>query len=253
MLQRIALLMLFFIAPPLMAAELKITDVLMGTGARAEVFSTVKVHYTGWLMDGKKFDSSHDRDKPFSLTLGQGSVIPGWEKGILGMRKGGKRELIIPPELAYGKRGAGGVIPANATLRFEVELLEVTAAKFRNVDNVELKALLKTGTRIIDIRRAEEWKQTGVVAGSVLLTAFDGRGRPLKGFIGDLQKTVGKDDPFILICRTGNRTGVVSRALSEQLGYSQVINVTDGISGWIKDGNPVRKDCPKFVNQQKCS
>lgn len=234
------------------AADLKINELKQGKGAQAGVFSKVKVHYSGWLMDGTKFDSSVDRGEPFELVLGQGSVIPGWEQGLMGMRVGGKRELIIPPQLAYGKRGVGDVIPGNATLRFEVELLEMSAPKFDNIDNAELKDLLDKGTKIIDIRRPEEWKQTGVVKGSVLLTAFDGRGQPVKGFLPELEKQIGKDEPVIFICRTGNRTGVVSMALAEQLGYNKVINVTDGITRWIAEGNPVEKRCASFSNGKQC-
>ena len=84
----------------------------------------VIVHYSGFLSDGTKFDSSHDRGQPFNFTLGENRVIKGWEEGLLNMRKGAKRTLIIPPELGYGSRGAGGVIPANATLVFEVELVD---------------------------------------------------------------------------------------------------------------------------------
>ncbi|MCA1298135.1 FKBP-type peptidyl-prolyl cis-trans isomerase [Stappia indica] len=108
-----------------MAAELKVTDVTVGTGAEARAGGTVVVHYTGWLMDGTKFDSSRDRNRPFKFPLGAGRVIRGWDEGVAGMRVGGRRELIIPPEMAYGARGAGNVIPPNATLKFDVELLGV--------------------------------------------------------------------------------------------------------------------------------
>ncbi len=104
---------------------LKYTDAKVGTGTEAKAGQTAVVHYTGWLMDGKKFDSSKDRGQPFSFVLGRGQVIKGWDEGVQGMKVGGTRDLLIPPDLAYGSRGAGGVIPPNATLKFEVELLDV--------------------------------------------------------------------------------------------------------------------------------
>ena len=106
--------------------ELKIEDEVVGTGAEATTGKQVTVHYTGWLTDGTQFDSSKTSGQPFSFVLGSGSVIPGWDQGVAGMKVGGKRKLIIPPALAYGEQGAGnGAIPPNATLVFEVELLGV--------------------------------------------------------------------------------------------------------------------------------
>jgi FKBP-type peptidyl-prolyl cis-trans isomerase FkpA len=105
--------------------ELKIVDLKTGTGDTAEAGKIVKVHYTGWLTNGKKFDSSVDRGDPFKFPLGSGSVIPGWDKGVAGMKVGGKRRLVIPPQMGYGAAGAGGVIPPNAPLVFDVELLGV--------------------------------------------------------------------------------------------------------------------------------
>ena len=106
-------------------AELEIEDLKLGEGSEAVKSKLIVVHYTGWLTDGTKFDSSLDRNDPFSFTLGVGQVIRGWDEGFAGMKVGGKRKLTIPPEMGYGSRGAGGVIPPNATLVFEVELLEV--------------------------------------------------------------------------------------------------------------------------------
>ena len=105
--------------------ELKIENIKEGTGKVAVAGKTVSVHYTGWLLDGKKFDSSVDRGQPFNFTLGAQQVIAGWDQGVAGMKVGGKRKLTIPSKLAYGERGAGGVIPPNATLIFDVELLDV--------------------------------------------------------------------------------------------------------------------------------
>ena len=115
-----------------MPSGLQFEDTTVGSGAEATAGNRVRVHYTGWLYDptatnnrGKKFDSSKDRGQPFSFGLGQGEVIRGWDEGVAGMKVGGSRVLTIPPEMGYGARGAGGVIPPNATLVFEVDLLGV--------------------------------------------------------------------------------------------------------------------------------
>jgi peptidylprolyl isomerase len=111
------------------SSGLRITDSKVGTGATPKPGQTCVMHYTGWLFQdgakGQKFDSSVDRGKPFEFPLGQRRVIAGWDEGVATMKVGGKRTLVIPPELGYGARGAGGVIPPNATLIFDVELLEV--------------------------------------------------------------------------------------------------------------------------------
>jgi FKBP-type peptidyl-prolyl cis-trans isomerase FkpA len=105
------------------ASGLIIEDMVVGEGAEAAAGQHVTVHYTGWLTDGRKFDSSKDRNDPFAFALGARHVLAGWDEGVQGMKIGGTRKLTIPPDLGYGARGAGGVIPPNATLVFEVELL----------------------------------------------------------------------------------------------------------------------------------
>jgi len=111
--------------PTTTPSGLVIEELVAGTGATAAAGQRVSVHYTGWLTTGKKFDSSKDRNDPFEFRLGAGEVIRGWDEGVQGMNVGGSRKLTIPPELAYGARGAGGVIPPHATLVFEVELLGI--------------------------------------------------------------------------------------------------------------------------------
>jgi FKBP-type peptidyl-prolyl cis-trans isomerase len=107
------------------SSGLNYEDTTPGDGAEAKAGQRVSVHYTGTLTDGKKFDSSRDRGEPFKFTLGAGQVIKGWDEGVAGMKVGGRRKLTIPPDLGYGSRGAGGVIPPNATLVFDVELIAV--------------------------------------------------------------------------------------------------------------------------------
>lgn len=221
--------------------KLEITDDVVGEGDKAVRNASVSVHYTGWLMDGTQFDSSRDRGTPFEFTLGRGQVIPGWDLGVQGMRTGGKRTLIIPPELAYGPNGAGGVIPPNATLKFEVELVRVAPLPYENIDNATLLERHNAGVKLIDIRRHEEWRETSVVPGSILLTAFDSAGRLVKGFPQALAAAVDKDEPFMLICRTGNRTALLADALAKQAGYTKVANVEHGIVKWIAEKRPLQK------------
>jgi FKBP-type peptidyl-prolyl cis-trans isomerase FkpA len=109
--------------PTMTSSGLQFIDLAVGSGAEAQAGQVVRVHYTGWLTNGTKFDSSVERNRPFEFKLGNGDVIKGWDLGVAGMRVGGKRRLIIPPDLGYGARGAGGIIPPNAQLIFDVELL----------------------------------------------------------------------------------------------------------------------------------
>lgn len=247
----LAVVFIFATTPPVQAIGnddndgrdgLKIINIKTGTGDEAIASSKVSVHYTGWLEDGSKFDSSLDRGTPFSFTIGGGDVIKGWEYGVEGMRVGGKRELIIPPALAYGPRGYPGAIPPNATLKFEIELLAVSGPNYTNINNDELKALLQKGVTIVDIRTPKEWTETGVIEGSKLITSFDETGRPVQSFPENFSKVAGRNDEVILICRTGNRTSIIASYLADRAGYKNVYNVKDGITKWIKEKNPVVKN-----------
>ncbi len=225
---------------PAAAQEVQINDITIGTGEEADVGMTVTVDYTGWLADGTKFDSSKDSGQPLTFTLGARQVIPGWEQGVVGMKVGGKRELTIPPELAYGSRGAGGVIPPNATLKFEVELLAVKSKSYTDLNNATLKAKLTAGVPLIDIRRPDEWRQTGVIDGSHLITFFDASGAINPNFGKELSALIsGPDKEVIFICRTGHRSSTLAKYLSEKAGFTHVDSVVGGIAGWIANGDHV--------------
>ncbi len=239
-------LCLIFITQPSLAShgaesDVGIQEVTIGQGIEALPYSDVDVHYTGRLEEGTVFDSSVGRGEPFQFTLGAGQVIPGWDIGIRGMKPGGKRVLKIPPALAYGAKGAGGVIPPNATLIFDVELVAVTPPPFDSISNSQLVTKLESGVKLIDIRRPEEWQQTGVVDGSIKSTAFDGQGRFMRSFVEMLEKTVQPDEEFAVICRTGNRTATLSNWLATKGGYKNVLNVQDGITSWIAEGRSISK------------
>ena len=220
--------------------ELKITIEQEGSGDSAEIGMSVSVHYTGKLEDGTEFDSSIPRGQPFTFTLGAGQVIKGWDLGVEGMKIGEKRSLVIPPHLGYGIRGAGATIPPNATLIFDIELLEVAMPiTLRELSPNDFIDAQENGGVVIDIRREEEWKETGILLGSNMITAFTKDGNihpdfPKKFF--DLINDI--DVPILLYCRTGNRTGILGQALIDQVGQTNVSHLSEGIVGWKKQGLP---------------
>ncbi|WP_038059499.1 FKBP-type peptidyl-prolyl cis-trans isomerase [Thioalkalivibrio sp. ALJT] len=235
------------------APSIDIHEVERGQGPEIVRHDTAILHYTGSLeADGTVFDSSRDAGAPFALTIGSGQVIPGFEQGVKGMREGGIREITIPPELAYGERGAGNIIPANATLQFEVEILEVERAPFSALDNEGLAEKVREGATIVDIRRPDEWAETGVIEGSHRITAFDESGELHPEFGPQFTELVQPGDEVILICRVGNRTAALARALADGLGYDEVYNVTDGIMAWLDDERVVQHDCPEAAETAQC-
>ncbi len=223
------------------APPMDISDAVLGTGASAVRHARVTVHYTGWLMDGTKFDSSRDRGEPFQFTLGAGQVIPGWDQGVDGMKVGGRRILVIPPELAYGSRGAGATIPPGATLKFDVELLAVEPPAYANIGPNRLKELKAKGAVVVDLRRRDEWNKTGIIEGSRRVTAFDEGGRFVRGFPDKLARIASKDKDLVLLCQRGNRSSAIARFLTDKLGYTKVHTLTEGLAKWIAEGNPTVK------------
>ncbi len=224
-----------------MATELKIETVTAGNGAPASTGNRVSVHYKGMLANGDVFDASGPRGKPFSFEIGAGQVIRGLEQGVSGMKVGEVRKLTIPPKLGYGATGAGHTIPSNATLIFEIELLDVSEPiTLGQADPEMFKRAQMDGTIVIDIRREDEWTNTGVIEGAITITAFGKSGNIHPDFhkkflnIAPSQKT-----PIMLYCHIGGRTTSLGNALINQLGYTNVSHLTDGIVGWLADGNKI--------------
>ena len=235
---RLTLLACLVTGKTAMAAELQIETITDGDGAVAETGTRVSVHYEGRLEDGEVFDASRPRGQPFAFTIGAGQVIRGWEDGVTGMKIGETRRLTIPPELGYGAAGAGGVIPPNATLVFEIELLDVsTPVTLGEATPEALLQAQKDGVVIIDIRREDEWHETGIIEGAETVTAFEASGRVNPDFLDSFRSFVpSPDTPVMLYCRTGNRTTGLGNALIEQLGFTDVTHLSDGITGWVANG-----------------
>jgi len=209
-----------------------------GTGDIAAAGQQVSVHYEGKLTDGTIFDASRPRGQPFRFILGKGQVIKGWDQGVEGMAVGETRRLTIPPEMGYGARGAGGVIPPNATLIFEVELLAINKPlTLGQMTSAELLKAQSEGAVIIDIRREDEWQDTGIIEGAKTITAFTQSGRLHPDFQQEfISVATSLDTPIVLYCRSGNRTSSLGNALVSQLGYSRLSHLSEGILGWASDG-----------------
>ena len=224
-----------------MATDLKIETVIEGNGAIASTGKRVSIHYKGMLSDGDVFDASGPRGKPFSFEIGAGQVIRGWEQGVSGMKVGEVRKLTIPPKLGYGSRGGGDTIPPNATLIFEIELLDVSDPITLGQANPEMFIRAqKDGAIIIDIRREDEWVDTGVIEGAITITAFEQNGSIHPEFQKKfLNIAPSQNTPIMLYCQIGGRTTGLGNALINQLGYTNVSHLTDGIAGWLADGNKI--------------
>ena len=224
-----------------MAADLKIETVIEGNGAIASTGKRAIVHYKGMLSDGDVFDESRSHDNPLSFEIGAGQVISGWEQGVSGMKVGEVRKLTIPPELGYGARGVGDAIPPNATLVFEIELLDVNEPITLGQANSEMfKQAQMNGAIIIDIRREDEWKKTGIIDGAITITAFGERGNMHPEFQKKFLNIVPSEKtPIMLYCHVGGRSNSLGNALINQLGYSNVSHLTNGIVGWLADGNKI--------------
>ena len=238
--KRILLIIICF-TQTVIADGVQINNNIEGDGIEIVKHSKIQVHYTGKLQDGTKFDSSFDRGEPFSFQIGLRQVIEGWETGLMGMRVGGKRTLIIPPELAYGERGAGDLIPPNATLTFDIEIVAVQEPGYGLVKATEIRALQEEGYKFIDIRTEKERDHTGVVPGSLEITAFDIYGNFVPEFMKTFRDLVKLDDNTVFISNEGEIASILANGFVEQLNASNMYALKGGIQQLIKENYKLEK------------
>ena len=217
------------------ANEVQILEEVFGDGLEVSNHSKVSVHYIGRLEDNKEFDNSYKRNQPFQFQIGVRQVILGWETGLLGMKEGGKRTIFIPYNLAYGDSGVGELIPPKSNLIFEIELLNVSPPKYKQIDSYQLKlAMSDNSFTILDIRNSEEINNSGIIPGSILLTAFDANGNFLPDFLNSYQEIINPGDKVIFVSEEGFISSVLANGFSEQLNQINIYNLKDGIKGLQK-------------------
>ncbi len=221
------------------ASEVEILKDVPGSGPIIKNHYKISVHYRGFLEDGTEFDSSFKRNTPFVFQIGTRQVILGWEQALIGMKVGGKRTIKIPPDLAYGSRGAGELIPPNATLIFDIEIISIKPPNYILIDSNKLSSMI-TNEKIllIDIRTEDEWKKTGIIKRSKKINAFDSKGNFNPGFVNSFKsQTKNKlETKAVLISKTGYASSILANGLTEQLGYTNIFSLEGGIDSWLLSG-----------------
>lgn len=222
-------------------AQVIVRDMEMGEGDTAIDGARVVVQYTGYLADGTKFESTYDRGRPFDFTLGIGQIIRGMDLGVKGMRVGGRRELIVPPSLAYGDKGAGTAVPPGETLRYEIELMKVETTTYAVLTAEALHGLLGSKIKVIDIRPESRRAETGTIAGAVGLPAFDEKGILNRHFLARLLDTAGKTDPLILVDDDGRQARFLGTFLTQNAGFTNMRGLDGGLKAWAGRGYALEK------------
>ena len=235
------LFIIMFLSQNVIADGIQITNIVEGEGTEIINHSKIQVHYTGKLQDGTKFDSSYDRGQPFSFQIGLREVIKGWEIGLIGMKVGGKRTLIIPPELAYGDRGAGDLIPPNATLTFDIEIVAVKNPGYGLIKAEDIQVLKEDGYKFIDIRTEKERENTGIISGSLEITAFDIYGNFVPEFMKTFRDLVELDDNIVFISNEGEIASMLANGFVEQLNATNMYALKGGIQQLIKENYKLEK------------
>tara|TARA_Y100000590_G_scaffold468946_1_gene653989 strand:- start:2483 stop:3211 length:729 start_codon:yes stop_codon:yes gene_type:complete len=224
----------------LFSASIEILSDVPGTGPKVLNHYKVSVHYRGFLEDGTEFDSSFKRNQPFVFQIGTRQVIQGWELGIQNMNVGGKRTIKIPPDLAYGKNGAGDKIPPNATLIFDIEIIGIQKPGYIIITPKKLYSLIEEGSIVVDIRTKEQWKKTGIIKSSKKITAFTKEGNFEPTFLKSLKKISNTTSKIIFVSQKGEISSILANGFVEQLGYKNIYSLKGGIDEWIKKGNKLK-------------
>ena len=214
--------------------NVEILNDIPGTGNEVVNHSKITVHYSGKLDNGTVFDSSYKRKQPFVFQIGTRQVIEGWELGIIGMKEGGKRSIFIPSKMAYGKKGAGDLIPPNSNLIFDIEIIKVEAPKYKILDVKDIKKMQSKGFKLIDIRNKNETDETGIIPGSINITAFDENGNFLNSFLEKYQSLVINTDNVVLISDKGDISSILANGFAEHLGAKNMYSLSGGIKAYLK-------------------
>ncbi len=223
------------------ANDVEILSDIPGNGLDIEEHYKVTVNYRGFLENGIEFDSSFKRNQPFIFQIGLRQVIPGWEIGLRNIRVGGKRKIKIPPNLAYGAKGVGELIPPNSTLIFEIEVINATPPSYKKVFPYQLSNKKKDGFKIIDIRTLEEREETGIIKGSLEMTAFDNLGNFNSEFVKFFEKKIKPKDHVIFVSKKGDISSILANGFVEQLGKKNIYTLVGGIEKWILEGRKLKK------------
>jgi len=232
------LIISLFICFNLNAAEIEIISDKPGNGKKIIYHSWVQIEYTGSFENGKIFDTNVGKDRPLVVQIGMKEVIPGFEQGIIGTKKGTKRKIKIPAELAYGEKGGGDVIPPNTDLIFEFEIIDVLDPHYKMIDSEELIEKINNNSVALDIRLESQW-ENGVIKGTFQETAFNKDGK-FNVYLMDKVRALAAEESqnidIVFISHDGETAAILGNAFAEDLGFKNVSVFKGGIVQWIKEG-----------------
>lgn len=222
----------------LYAAEIEIISDNPGDGKKIVNHSWVQIEYTGSFVNGEVFDTNVGKDKPLVVQIGMREVIPGFEQGIIDTNNGTIRKIKIPSELAYGKKGAGNIIPPNSDLIFEFKIIDVLDPNYKLISSNKLIELINQNAVALDIRTEDQWQKTGVIKGSFQETAFNKDGKFNVYLIDKIRALAGSESQnieIIFISNDGETAAILGNAFAEDLGFKNVFVLNGGIKAWISE------------------